>query len=175
MEKMTQQQIKVIALNTLNKYAREFFNYEKEYFNQFIGKNIFKVDGSIKAKFEHEIKSIREKQGDIFVYVYYWFEYKYNEFMICVKGCVNGGSYDVQPSTAFCQYEKCTLTLFKTDNEDNLLETVSDTSEIDQVYNLDELEKIAAEIKEAAKVYEMICKKMPYLFNEVFYLQRLTN
>lgn len=86
---------------------------------------------------------------------------------------MNGGTYDVQPTTAFCQYEEMTLTLFKL--EDNkLIETDTDTSHLKTRYNLAELVLIAAEIDKAKAIYEAAENKMPYRFKDVFYIGRIT-
>lgn len=173
-DKKSTQEVKVLAINTLYEYAQQFYEYERQHFSQFIGKDIFKVDGSIKAKYEHEKLSFSGKLNDgTNVNAHYWFTSKYNCFDIHVKICINGGSYDVKPSTAFCQYEETALTLFKT--EDNkLIETPANIDYLATRYDVKTLAKIAADIKEAAKIYEAAEDKMPYLFKGVFDVERLT-
>lgn len=174
MTKKTNQEVKVLSINTLNQYAEQFFLYEKEYFRQFIGKDIFKVDGSIKAKFDHEKQSFRGQLPDgTFVDAHYWFTSNYGYFDIHVKICVNGGSYDVKPATAFCQYEEMALTLFKIE-AGKLIDTDTDITHLKERYNLSDLQKIAAEIGEAKKIYEAAENKMPYRFKDVFYIGRIT-
>jgi len=134
--KKSNQEVKVLAINTLYEWAEKFFNYEKDHFSQFVGVDIFKVDGSIKKKYEHEKMSFRGKLPDgTFCDAHYWFTHSYNDFRITVKICVNGGSYDVKPTTAFCQYEEQGITLFKTQNG-VLLETAPDIDFLKTRYNL---------------------------------------
>jgi len=172
--KKSNKEVKVLAINTLYQYAKQFFEYEKQHFSQFIGKDIFKVDGSIKAKFEHDKLSFTGTLEDgTNVNAHYWFTSKYNCFDIHIKICVNGGSYDVKPSTAFCQYEETTLTMFKI-VENNLIETPANIDFLNTRYDVETLVKIAADIKEAAKIYEAAENKMPYLFKGVFDIERLT-
>ena len=172
--KKSNKEVKVLAINTLNEWAEVFYKYEKEHFSKFIGIDIFKVDGSIKQKYDHEKQSFKGQLLDgTWVDVHYWFTKRYNSFDINIKLCVNGGSYDVKPTTAFCQYEEMSLTLFNTvDNK--LVETSEDISHLSTRYNLDELVKIAAEIEQAKIVYERAEYKMPYRFKDVFYIGRIT-
>lgn len=44
--KLSQPEIKVLAVNTLNEYAERFYQIEKGHYGQFIGVDIFKIDGS---------------------------------------------------------------------------------------------------------------------------------
>jgi len=172
--KKTSQEIKVMAINVLHEYAEKFYNYEKQHFAQFIGKDIFKVDGSVKAKFEHEKISHRGQLPDgTFLDAHYWFENRYGDFTINVKICINGGSYDVTPTTAFCQYEEMRLTLFQT-KDGQLQPTETDISHLQTRYNLDDLKTIAKEIEQAAAAYKRAADKMPYRFNDVFWIERLT-
>lgn len=173
--KKSTQEVKVLAINTLYEYAQQFYEYEKLHFGQFIGKDIFKIDGSIKAKYEHEKLSFSGKLNDgTNVNAHYWFTSRHGYFDIHVKICVNGGSYDVSPSTAFCQYEETTLTLFKIE-ENKLIETPANIDYLKNRYDVETLAKIATNIKEAAKVYEAAEDKMPYLFKGVFDVERLTH
>mgnify|MGYP006921369615 CR=1 FL=1 len=172
--KKSNQEVKVLAINTLYEWAEKFFNYEKEHFTQFLGVDIFKVDGTIKKKYEHEKISFRGKLSDgTNVDAHYWFSHSYGTFTIRVKICVNGGSYDVRPTTAFCQYEEISLTLFTTNNG-VLLPTEPDTAFLKTRFDVAELSAIAGNIKKAAEAYETAVNAMPYRFREVFYIERLT-
>lgn len=172
--KKTPLEVKVLALNLLQEYGQNFYNYEMLHFNKFTGQNIFKVDGSIKQKYDHEKQSFRGQLNDgTFVDIHYWFEKSSNYFDMCIKICVNGGSYDVQPSTAFCQYEKKTLTLFKLDKEGNLIEPIQDDS-FTTHYIVDEILQAAENVKIAAEQYRKVLESVPYQFRDVLYLERLT-
>jgi len=172
--KKSNAEVKVLAMNTLYEWAEKFFNYEKEHFTQFLGVDIFKVDGTIKKKYEHEKMSFTGKMPDgTFVNAHYWFTHSYNDFRMHVKICVNGGSYDVRPNTAYCQYEEQGLTIFNTDNG-VLLPTESDTAFLKTRFDVAELSAIAGNIKKAAEAYEYAVNAMPYRFREVFYIERLT-
>jgi hypothetical protein len=171
--KKTSAEIKVLAVNTLYEWAEVFYKAEKEHFSKFIGIDIFKVDGSIKQKYDHEKQSFKGQLPDgTWVNAHYWFTNRYNSFDIHIKVCVNGGSYDVKPTTAFCQYEEMTLTLFNT--KDGKLEPSNeDISHLSTRFNVEDLKAIAANIEKAAKAYEAAADKMPYRFKEVFHIERL--
>lgn len=172
--KKTNKEIKVLAVNTLYEWADKFYAYEKEYFSQFIGVNIFKVDGSIKAKYEHEKMTFKGKLSDgTFVNAHYWFTNTYS-FDIKISICVNGGTYDVKPSTAFCEYDEMTLTLFNL-HDGKLIETNTDTAHLKERFDIEILKTIANDIEQAKKAYELAENKMPYRFREVFYIGRITN
>jgi len=172
--KKSNEEVKVLAINCLEEWAEKFFNYEKEFFSTLVGVDPFKNDGTLKKKYEHEKQTFRGKLTDgSFLDVHYWYEHSRNELGMKVKICVNGGSYDVRPSTAFCQYEEKYLTLYKTDNG-VLIDTGPTPEHVAKKYDVLELKKIAEEIKEAAKMYESVANKMPYRFREVFYIERLT-
>lgn len=172
--KKSNKEIKVISINTLYEFAKQIFNYEKEHFSKFLGVNIFKVDGSLKAKFEHPRMIVKGHLTDGTYYeVTYYFTSSYNRFDIKITSCINGGSWDVRPTTAFCEYNDLTLTMFKTDNEGKLIETPEDIDYLDTRFNLDELKAIAEKIKEKAKEYEYEASKMNYIFRSVFDIERL--
>ena len=168
-------EVKVLAVNTLYEWAEKFYQYEKQHFQQFVGKAIFKADGSIKSKYEHQKISHEGRLADgTYVHAHYWFTSRYNSFDIHVKICVNGGSYDDKPSTAFCQYEERAIELFKINEAGELVENSNDIEWLKKRYDVAELTAIANDVKEAAKVYEAAHEKMPYIFQEVFYIERLT-
>ena len=172
--KKTQAEIKVLAINTLYEYAQKYVTHEKIRLDAFIGLDIFKVDGSFKQKYDSpKLSDTLTLPDGTFVNAHYWFKHYSTDFGIYVKICVNGGSYDVQPNTAFCQYEEQYFSLFnKVDGK--LVATEIDRDYLNTRYDVAQLTAIATTIKEAAKVYEAEADKMPYLFRDTFYLSRLT-
>ncbi len=174
--KKSQIEIKVLAVNTLHKYLLEFYAHEKSFYSQFVGQDIFKADGSVKKKFEHERLSFSGFMEDGTHYdAHYWLSLAHGYFDINVKICVNGGSYDVKPVTAFCQYENQSITLFKViDGKLTVSENETDLSGFLITYKAEDLEKLALSIKEAARVYELESNKMPYIFKQVLGIERLS-
>lgn len=167
-------EVKVLAVNTLYEYAEKYYLHEKNRLTPLIGLDIFKVDGSFKAKYDSPKLSDKLQLDDgTWVNAHYWFNNLNYGLDLHVKICVNGGSYDVKPVTAFCQYQEQSFTLFNK-QDGKLIETDRDISFLKKRYDVKELQTIANEIKEAAKVYETAYNKMPYLFNDVFDVKRIS-
>ncbi len=172
--KLSQIDIKVMAINLLYQASKIILDYEQKHFSQFIGQNIFKVDGSVKAKFQHEKIEVKIPIEGVYTSVSYWFEKRGSySFDINVKICVNGGSYDVQPSTAFCQYQNESLTLFKLENE-CLTPTNIDREYLNEVFDSATLIEQANKIKALAEVYREEANKLNYMFKDVLFIERLT-
>ena len=76
--KKTQLEIKVLSINTINEYALKCIEHELKFYSQFIGLDIFKVDGSIKQKYLHEKISFegKLKDGTYFNNVLIWSYYE---------------------------------------------------------------------------------------------------
>ena len=171
--KKTSAEIHVLAINTLYEYAAKYYQHEKQRLTPFIGLDIFKVDGSFKQKYESPKLSDQTKLEDgTFVNAHYWFTHYTNGFDIHVKICINGGSYDVKPVTAFCQYQEQSFTLFKKE-DGKLIASDIDVSYLNKRYTVDGLAAIAKQVKDAEKVYESAYSKMPHLFTDTFNLRRL--
>ncbi len=175
-QKKSNVEVKVLAINTLYKYALLTIEQEINHFKKFIGIDIFKVDGSIKQKYINPDSKVFEGklEDGTYYHVHSWYKVGYGCFDLCVKICINGGSYDVKPTTAFCQYEEVRTTMFDLVEGSKLKETNTDRSYLQTVYNVEDLTRKAENVKNAAKVYETAQNSMPYIFRDVFYIERLT-
>ncbi len=174
-QKKSNVEIKVLAVNTLYEYAEKYILHEYNRLKPLIGLDIFKVDGSFKAKYDAPKLSDKLQLADgTWVNAHYWFNNNKYGFDIHVKICVNGGSYDVTPTTAFCQYQEQSFTLFEKDENGRIKETNTDRQWLKKRYDVAELNAISAEIKQAAKEYEKTYDKMPHLFKDVYYIERLS-
>lgn len=172
--KKSQVEIKVLAINTLYEYSKQIAEYEYNHFKQFVGIDVFKVDGSVKLKYKHDRLTFKGQMKDKTWYsADYYLKITSDSLEVHVKICVNGGSYDVKPSTAFCQYEDKIIHILDAKNC-VLQDTKIDLDYLDERFNVESLNKIAAEVRKAAEIYEIELKKMPYLFKDVFYLERLS-
>lgn len=175
--KKTQLEVNVIAYNEFYKHAKICFDYEKEFYSQFIGKAIFKVDGTIKEKYKHESQTFDYKLPDGTHFTCnYWFRCEYGRFDINIKTCINGGSYDVKPVTAFCKYTEESYTMFDINANGEIVESaiLRDGPQVIE-YNQNDLLELAAKAKEAAEAYEKAAGEVPYIFRSVLGVQRLTN
>jgi len=176
--KKSNTEVKVMAMNILNKYSKQAISYYNDMLTPFIGKDIFKVDGSIKKKYDFDRFSYEGKDPEgNHISVQSWITINRGWVELTVKICINGGSYDVQPTTAFCQYENRTFDIFSIEPATGYLIPATreeDRTYLDTIYNLEDLNKIAADIKQAAEQYRKELDKMPYYFKDVYYLERLT-
>jgi hypothetical protein len=164
---------KVRAINALNKYAAQVYEHEKKHFQQFEGLDIFKVNGEIKQKYQHDkMQPVEEKnEHGEHVSIHYYMEKNNYNLQFKVKICLNGGSYDVTPSTAFCLYEYKTLYIMNI--ESGVLKPCGYVQDFEQ-YDADKLTKAAHEAHEAAKVYKEKADAVPHIFREILNVDRLT-
>jgi len=168
-------EVKVLSINTLYKYAAKCIEHEKKHFDQFLGKDIFKVGGEVKQKYSHERLTFEGFLPDgTHYHVHCWYQLSYKHFYLNVKSCVNGGSYEDKPVTAFCQYDSTMTTLYKVKDGKLTVNDNSDTDYLNKRYEVSELMEIKKGIEKAAELYKAEVNKMPYIFNDVLSVERLT-
>jgi len=169
----TPEEIVILAVNTLNARAKEIVAYEREHFSKFIGKDIFKNNCEIKEKYKHDRLRYRRVQLEGYgIDVTYIIEYKYQRLSVDITVCINGGSYNVKPNTAFTHYEKTNITLFNA-IKNELVETEISLGYLDTVYDLNELKAQAFQLNELAREYNLQLDKFPSRFNYLFNVERL--
>ena len=171
--KKTDLEIRLMAVNVLNKYAKNILDHEVNHFKKFIGQDILTVNMKFKKKFEHE--SLEEFKGFLedgthFSVTYYIECTKYS-FRISIKSCVNGGNYE--NNTYFCQYFEDSFYPFNFKNE-ILVDNENEKSErINNVYNISELLNMAEEVKQIEKLYLDKVNKIPHVFQQVLDIRKL--
>lgn len=172
--KKTALEIKVQALNMLNSYAKTYFEQATKHFEQFIGVEPYKVDGSLKAKYVIKFEPCEGNTTDgTHYHVHAWIRERIYGLYLEVKICINGGSYDEKPVTAFCQYEN--LSLLICNIEDGKLATRDIQSyDFSVQYNEGQILKAADNVKQAAEKYEAVLKTVPHYFRDILYIERLT-
>lgn len=181
MKKLTAIEQKVLAINLLNDHMKIMAQEEIEFFTPAIGKDIFKQYFVLKAKYDHSREEIKGTTPEgVYFNTHCWLTKEYDGFYLNAKICINGGSYDVQPSTAFCLYENGSVKLFdvvKVQREnkiDYVLENpTTDFSKLDVRYDVAELEAQALKVKEAADQYRAALESVPYIFRDTLYLKSL--
>jgi hypothetical protein len=165
--KKTQLEIKVLAINLFNEFATIAVAYENEHFKQFLGKDIFKVDGSVKQKYQHEPQTFKGTLKDGTHYnFHYWFSPSKSSFNMTMKICINGGSYDLHPSNAFCLYHETTTELFAKENG-VLIESTRQRHDFTKRFSVDELLKANEAVKQAEEAFNEAKKSVPYDFHSV--------
>lgn len=177
--KKTDLQIKLLAIATLNCYATKFVQEVEQHLQPHIGKDIFKVDGSLKQKYSFEKSSYDGFEGEgenKFHYsAHYWIEVRHNRVTVETKICVNGGSYDVRPSTAYTQYETSSFKLFRIDETGKLMESPNKCS-LDKYltdYTEDVIKEAAEKVNQAKQAYMKAVEKVPYPFRDVMNIKSI--
>jgi len=179
--KATSLQAEILCLNTLYAHSKEIINHENAFLAQYVGKKLFKNDGSYLAKIPYQRLHIEKKQITAFGFTWwidthYWHSVKYNRYEITVKTCVSGGGADKNGVSHQCNYQQQTFGLFSINDEGTLTgQLEQDREYLNRVYNEAEILAAAKEVEQAAKVYDSVLNKVPYLFRSTLYLQRLTS
>jgi hypothetical protein len=171
--KKTNLQVKILALNLLNEYAPMYFEQATKHFEQFIGVDPFKVDGTLKAKYALKFEDTQGERENAYFHINAWVKSTSYSIDINIKICVSGGSYDVHPNTAFCQYNTMTLEIVRV-KEGKISQRERQPNDFTVRYSESEILAAAAEVKKAAEAYENALSKVYYEFRDILYLSRLT-
>lgn len=143
--------LEIQAQNALKAFAKTILSAVLPQLTQFIGKKIFLGDGSKSKIFNIDINKFAPapiKGMHVQAHATYLTN-DYGKLQLKVGICLNGGSYDVTPKTAFCKYldRQIELGILKDgQNLDSIIELdkIVKAYELDEVLDLsDELEKIA--------------------------------
>ncbi len=175
--KATSLQTQILCVNTLYAHSKEIIQNEISFLLPLIGKDILKVDGSFKAKYEHQKRIFKYKVNefgfDFWVDTHYYFTAKYGKLSIEVITTVTGGGSDKNGVNANHSQQRQGYDLFVLNN--GILSAIveTDRSYLDTPYNEADILAAAEKVKEAAKQYDAVLQSVPYLFRDVLYLQRL--
>lgn len=171
--KKTPLQVKIQALNMLNEYSEKYFALATEHFYKFLGVDIFRVDGSIKQKYVLTLPTFEGKLPDgTFFNIHAWTKNTGYVLELNIKLCINGGSHDEKPSTAFCQYENAYFDICVV-RDGKLAERERQPNDFSLRYEEGDILTKAAEAEEAAKVYKNKLDKVPYQFRDILWLKNL--
>ena len=172
--KKTALQIKIQALNMLNSYAQAYFEQATKHFEQFIGVEPYKVDGSLKAKYVLKFEPAEGNTVDgTHYHVHAWMKERTYGLDLEVKICISGGSYDDKPATAFCQYESLSLMICIV-KDGKLAARDIENYDFSVQYNEQQILNAAEEVKKAAERYEQALMTVPHYFRDILYIERLT-
>jgi len=173
--KKSQLEVSVIAHNAMARFFPIARAAKVAHFSKFIGKSIFKVNGSLMEKCKETNGFSFDgmiEDGTTHCSVQTWVSlrnYSSDAMYLTVKICVNGGSYD--DNSYFCQYLTETSDIFKYDGTLG----AECTPYFPASFDLEAIKAAAKEAIEAAKVYESAMNKVPYQFRGLANVQRLTN
>jgi len=167
---MSSLEIKVLAVNTLNEYAKKIIAHEVAGFKKLIGVDAYKADGSLKAKYHFDkLESVSQKLSDNWLSVEYFRDRSEYSVAISIKVCINGGSYEVTPATAFCHYENQTFYVARIENG-KIESKELDLSMLDEKFTAAKLLKLNKEVENAAAAYDKAKSAIDHRFREVLHV-----
>lgn len=173
-KKKSQLEVKVLAVNLWQKYAKQILAHELAQLKKLEGLDIFKTDGSLKQKYMYP--KLEEMKGTLpdgtFYSITYLSTISGNEygFEICCQ--INGGSYDDR--TYFCLYER--ERVFPYDLKDGkLIRNTRTYRWLDKMHSVSALQKQADKVKALGNKYNRERDKINYQFTDVLGVERLTN
>lgn len=176
--KATTLQTQILAVNTLHQHCKQIIAAEMAFLFPLIGKSILKVDGSFKAKYEHDKPiykyKVNEFSFDFWVNTHYYFRAEYGKLSIVVVTSVHGGGYDKNGVNCNSNQQQKTIDLFNISNDGALTELIQeDRGYLDTPFIEADILAAAAKVEEQAKKYEAAMCKVPYLFRDALYIRRL--
>ena len=100
------------SINFLNVNRLDLLNHIKEDIKQLEGKKLELASGGLSKQFklkgEHKKTTIDVEGKTVYLSYQYYYSIDYGYLKVHHKVCINGGSYEDTPSTAFCQYQTST-------------------------------------------------------------------
>ena len=171
---MSQKQVirKVEMLNFCFPIFKRMFETEHALFQTFSGNSIFKVDGSLKKKYAHDLPKQRglTPSGYNYMISSRLNEYNYSvDFFIEIQmwGADDlGGNFNLSYSKTIKMSEKDRLSGV-------LSSCVIDLSSLDRKFDIDALNKVAAEAEEAKLEYQKKFNAMSSEFRDLYGLRNI--
>lgn len=175
--KATSLKAKVLALNNLNKTTFEIVQHETNELKKYIDQNIFKVDGTFKAKvmhnkFESKDEKITQEGYNWNVSTRYYHTIEYGKLILNITVCTSGGGTDTNNISSHCIYEKSRVTIYNV-KDGTLLPSDCEPYVKQPIFNESEILQAAEKVRLAAIEYNKVLNSVPYEFRDVFYLERL--
>lgn len=142
------------------------------------GQKLTKTDGSLLKNKEY-LKELlpKEKHSNGNSYPIAYFEDSYGTLKVNFKICKSGGSYDVRPSTAYCEYFQSSIYFGEMKNSiftisDQYQELHENGFKISEKIDLEvEKKKVEAFLKKKEELNEML-KNINYVVSDHYQLRR---
>lgn len=165
----------VEAVNFLYEYTPQIVKKVKSKLDAFIGKPLFKADGSWRKSVNWEYETIKKQlpNGD-------WLNVSYSVrkpfsmsdyLSLDIKICLNGGSYENR--TAFTIYQETGVVLYNLDKEDNIIDVDIDLDQWNERFDADELVRQSEVINAKVKELESEISKVHYRFRDGLYIPHI--
>jgi len=171
----------VDAVNFLNEYIPIIVDEVKTQLDPHIGKPIFKSDGSWRKSVNWKYKPIKKQlpNGD-WLDVSYYVRQQMGYIDLNINLCLNGGSYDVHPTTGFTIYQKQSLVIYTVDSCDffsrwdgNIVDFNIDLEQYNVRYTVESILQQAEIVKTEAIKFGSQVDKIPFRFRDALYLPTL--
>ncbi len=174
--KATTLQTQVLAANLSNEHSKEIILAELEQLKKFVGYSIFKVDGSLKEKYKHDLKSfdykINQYGFDFWVRTNAYIKVSYSKIEIKIMTTVSGGGYDKNGVNANHSSMNRIFDLCNLDKDGKITDFVEfDFPSLEIVHDVDQILEAAKKVEEAKKVYEQAINGVNYIFRDALYIK----
>ena len=169
---MKKLEINTSVINETNRFINKHLETVLNSLKPFIGQKILLSDCETASKKFTPFKpeQFKIKKENYFLDIHCWYEYGSYSVILKVKTCINGGSYDVKPSTAFCEYYTKCIYVCKVKNQVlTELETVEKSD-----FNTIDLNVINDQINDFNKANEKLSQlfyKIPEHIRKANYLR----
>lgn len=164
----------VDAVNFLNEYIPQIVIEVKKQLDPHIGKPIFTGSGAWRKSVNWIYNPIKKQLANgNWLSVEYYVQQHYNYVDLRVKVCLNGGSYDVHPTTAFTIYQEQGLTIYTVDENGNIVDFNVDLTPYNVKYDVDTVLKQAEVLNTVAEQLRNEIDKIPHRLRDALYLPSL--
>jgi len=170
--KRTTAEVTAEGMNQLNQYSVKLLNQLLPQLRGMMDKKLFTVTGEKSATLKKLVPlpdlSGKKENPDRYINYSFYFNNSNTGVWLNVRVCINGGSYDVKPNTAYTQYFD-TSYYVGTLKDGKILESVQDIENIIRDHSLEVFyteEKIQADIR----AYNEAKNKARDLYNAIPYI-----
>lgn len=177
-KKATALQTNILAANKLNEVIPAIIEYEKVRLLPLMEKDIFKIDGSLKAKYQFNKMSFDSQEIEAYGFKWwvrttYYTEIKHGEYRIVINVNVSGGGADKNGVNSNSSSHGKTIPLFSVKETTLIVEHQINLSDYDVRYDEETILKAANNVKEAKTAYELAVGAVPYQFRECLYITNI--
>lgn len=163
----------IIAVNENRKISKNIIASAKEQLTPYIGKQIFKVDGSLLSKINFNIDIIEDRKiGEYHVSTSFYFENKYNNFRVVVSTRVVGHP-DKNNVCKIHQRQEDFFYILDLEGQNVKGINQSDISYLDNVLDMEKVLLAASKVESMKKAYEMAVSEVPTELREVLNINHI--
>ena len=173
--KPSQLELNIEGTNELNKFSIESLKNVLPKITALKGVSILLKDGKTGKKFNIERGNQSTQLKDKYISSQYWFDISEYSIWLKVKICINGGSWELKPPTAYCNYFENSIYIASMKdgaiNETVELETIIKNFDLDKTINIKESLKQVEQYKELKKKADELYNSIPEYVKKAEYLK----